>query len=104
MMTTDISRWFDTNPRIQAVLTAYKLARVYRIPCELRSVFDGYELAYPSIHNCLISISEIGSIFRKHGDKVEIMDEHEHVRIITAEEAAEYLYRFHRYRRMDYKA
>lgn len=94
---------YGTDNRIQAVLKTHSMAEIFRIPCELRCLFDGWELCYPSIDRCIISITEIGSILRKHGDVVEMMDEHEHIRIMTADDAAGYLYTYHRYKRMDYE-
>lgn len=98
-----LEAWFETNHAYRAIHKLRALCEVFRIPCEVRELFDGWELAYPNTEDCLISMTEIGSIYHQHGDKVEAMTERNQFMVMTAEEAAEYLYRFHRYRRMNYE-
>ena len=83
------------NPLYREVLKLHNILQFYRIPCELRQVFDGWELCYPSIDDCIISASEVYPIYKKHGDMIELIDHIGHVHILNAQTIVEIITNYH---------
>ena len=97
----DLDYGCEINQRLKAIIKVHNIAEFYNIPVEIRQLFDGWEVCYPCVDACIISISQITGF--PDPDTVEIMDERERMRYLTVDEAVEALYRYHRYTRLEYK-
>lgn len=88
------------SSKYQEILHLHELLNACRIPCEMRQIFDGWELCYPSIEDCLISASQIYPIYQKHGDLIELLDHRNHTRILDAVTIAEIITNYHQIDRL----
>ena len=96
----DIDLGCGVCTKYQEVLHLQELLQLYRIPCEMRQIFDGWELCYPSIEDCLMSASQIYPIYQEHGDLIELLDHHNHTTILDAVTIAEIIVDYHRIDRL----
>ena len=88
------------NDAYQEILRLHDMLTMLRVPCELRQIFDGWELCYPSIEDCMMSVSQFYPIYRAHGDLVELLDHHDHTKVGDAQKIAEIILKYHRIERI----